>query len=101
MAKLLLLWLTLIFVAPGCATTKDDILKALKRHETALCACKTEACARKAMDEASGDPILMEVGAADPMLLKARIGEKSYTAFETQWDACRNRLIKPGANATK
>ena len=82
------LLLTLIFVAPGCSA-KDDIIKALKRHETAFCACKTEASCDKAANQFDTDPILMEVGIESEFLqfeglldpLKERIGDKNYTAF--------------------
>ncbi len=98
MTRFMLLWLTLIFVAPGCSATKDDILKALKRHETALCACKTEANCTKAVEQFNADPILMEVGVDFEMLqiraanpLKTRIGDKSYTAFRKKLFACLGR----------
>lgn len=72
--------------------TDEDILEMLERYADQLCACSTEACARKVLDAASSDPISIAVGAEDPTVLKARLGER-MTPLEKRWDACFRRLL--------
>ena len=93
MKTTVLLLLSGIFLLSGCAASDGDILKALKLYGDKLCACKTEACAREVMDEASRNPVLIEAEADDPSKLHQRLGER-FTPLQKEWDTCRNRLIK-------
>ena len=72
--------------------TDEDILGMLERYADQLCACSTKVCARKVVDTASSDPISIAVGAEDPTVLKARLGER-MTPWEKRWDACFRRLL--------
>ena len=93
MKMTVLLLLSLLFLSSGCSASDADIIKELKRYGDALCACKTEACGRKVMNEAMGNPTLLEAEADDPAKLKKRLGER-YTPLHKRWEACKDRVFK-------
>ena len=76
------------------AITDEDILNMLSGYADQLCTCSTTACANEVTNAAQSDSIYIAVKADDPMMLKARLGNR-MAPWKKRWDRCMRRVRFP------